>query len=314
MANRRSNFSNAFEAVLTTEVGPSGLTFEVGSTFGAPASPCYLVIDPDDNERREYVYFDGEFDATSLSSSSLSNRYLEGSAQVSGITHGVGAVVRSVATAQGFEDVHDRIDAAEQAIEDIPIGGGPGEPGPGGGDIPAGVIVMWSGSTGAVPNGWALCNGGNGTPDLRDRFIVGAGDTYDPGATGGANTVTLTQAQMPSHSHSVGSHSHGAGTLSASNAGAHTHSIAGTRLPGEFTPNNPRDHSHPSTTSFARGFGPVTGAEASNGATGSGGAHVHTISGTTGAATGATAATGSGNAHENRPPYYALAFIMKLGS
>lgn len=78
-----------------------------------------------------------------------------------------------------------------------PIGGG------GGGDIPSGVIVMWSGAANAIPNGWALCNGSNGTPDLRGRFVVGAGDTYSVGDTGGAASVTLTVSQIPKHSHQI---------------------------------------------------------------------------------------------------------------
>lgn len=51
---------------------------------------------------------------------------------------------------------------------------------------PSGMIVMWSGSIGSIPTGWALCNGDNGTPDLRNRFIVGAGDQYPVGGTGGS--------------------------------------------------------------------------------------------------------------------------------
>jgi len=51
--------------------------------------------------------------------------------------------------------------------------------------IPAGGIIMWSGSIGAIPTGYYLCNGQNGTPDLRDRFVVGAGNTYAVGNTGG---------------------------------------------------------------------------------------------------------------------------------
>lgn len=59
-----------------------------------------------------------------------------------------------------------------------------------------GMIVMWSGAVGSIPAGWVLCNGtgtlsnGNPVPDLRNRFIVGAGDTYAVGATGGATTHT----------------------------------------------------------------------------------------------------------------------------
>jgi len=51
--------------------------------------------------------------------------------------------------------------------------------------IPAGGIIMWSGSIGAIPTGYYLCNGSNGTPDLRDRFVVGSGSTYAVGNTGG---------------------------------------------------------------------------------------------------------------------------------
>lgn len=60
--------------------------------------------------------------------------------------------------------------------------------------VPSGVILMWSGSTDTIPAGWALCNGQNGTPDLTDRFILGAGKTYQPGTTGGAATVTPSVA------------------------------------------------------------------------------------------------------------------------
>lgn len=71
------------------------------------------------------------------------------------------------------------------------------------GGVPSGVIVMWSGAANAIPTGWALCDGTNNTPDLRGRFIVGAGSTYAVGATGGSDSVTLTVAQMPSHTHSI---------------------------------------------------------------------------------------------------------------
>jgi hypothetical protein len=64
--------------------------------------------------------------------------------------------------------------------------------------IPAGVITMWSGSIGSVPSGWALCNGSNGTPDLRDRFVVSAGSTYAVGSTGGS-----PDAIVVSHTHSL---------------------------------------------------------------------------------------------------------------
>ena len=54
-------------------------------------------------------------------------------------------------------------------------------------DMESGVITAWSGAIVDIPSGFALCDGANGTPDLRNRFIIGAGDTYNPGDTGGAN-------------------------------------------------------------------------------------------------------------------------------
>ena len=60
-------------------------------------------------------------------------------------------------------------------------------------NIPKGLICMWSGSE--VPTGWYLCDGENGTPDLRNRFIVGAGDSYAIGNKGGSNTVILNTAK-----------------------------------------------------------------------------------------------------------------------
>lgn len=73
--------------------------------------------------------------------------------------------------------------------------------------IPSGVIVMWSGSIASVPSGWYLCDGSNSTPDLRNRFIVGAGSTYSVAGTGGSadaivvshtHTATVTD---PGHAH-----------------------------------------------------------------------------------------------------------------
>ena len=71
--------------------------------------------------------------------------------------------------------------------------------------VPTGCILLWSGSTGSVPAGFLLCDGTNGTPDLRDRFIVGAGNNYAVNATGGnadAIVVSHTHAIVdPGHSH-----------------------------------------------------------------------------------------------------------------
>jgi len=64
--------------------------------------------------------------------------------------------------------------------------------------IPSGAIILWSGSIATIPSGWLLCNGSSGTPDLRDRFIVGAGSTYAVAATGGSANATLV-----SHTHTA---------------------------------------------------------------------------------------------------------------
>jgi len=67
--------------------------------------------------------------------------------------------------------------------------------------IPSGAIIMWSGAVAAIPSGWQICDGSAGTPNLRDRFVVGAGSSYAVGATGGAAQVTLTIDQIPAHTH-----------------------------------------------------------------------------------------------------------------
>ena len=75
--------------------------------------------------------------------------------------------------------------------------------------IPAGGILLWSGSIGSIPAGYVICNGSNGTPDLRDRFVVGAGSTYAVNATGGsadAVVVSHTHAATvtdPGHNHTI---------------------------------------------------------------------------------------------------------------
>lgn len=188
--------------------------------------------------------------------------------------------------------------------------------------IPFGVITMWSGAVNAIPGGWALCDGSNGTPNLLDRFIVGAGGDYEVGDTGGAANVTLTEAQIPAHSHSgstesAGSHSHSG---SASSAGAHTHNIqehngttpsgtssgtqginsSGNQRKNKSWRNIRTSTSESAATAIRAGS---TGAHTHSLSINSGGAHTHSVS---------VSNTGGGESHENRPPYYALAYIMKL--
>lgn len=82
--------------------------------------------------------------------------------------------------------------------------------------IPSGGIILWSGSVASIPTGWYLCNGLNGTPDLRDKFLVGAGSTYAVGATGGSADATLV-----SHTH----------TATVTDPG-HTHNLPGSTSSG----------------------------------------------------------------------------------
>jgi hypothetical protein len=144
-----------------------------------------------------------------------------------------------------------------------------------GATIPAGMIAMWSGSIGSIPSGWYLCDGSNGTPDLRDRFIVGAGNTYAVNGNGGASTVTLVTANMPAHTHTA-------------------------------TVTDPT-HTHAFTASVSN-FGPRGGAGSEYwGGSPSG-------STTSAASTGITvsnASVGSGTSFSVLNPYYALAFIQK---
>lgn len=66
------------------------------------------------------------------------------------------------------------------------------------GTVPVGGIIMWSGSIASIPTGWALCNGSSGTPDLRDRFIVGAGSGYSVAGVGGTSDAIVVD-----HTHGI---------------------------------------------------------------------------------------------------------------
>ncbi|MDD2636771.1 MAG: hypothetical protein PHW82_14865, partial [Bacteroidales bacterium] len=69
--------------------------------------------------------------------------------------------------------------------------------------MPTGIISMWSGSIQNIPSGWALCNGANGTPNLQNRFVVGAGQQYSVGAAGGNTHKTLGIENLPAHKHTI---------------------------------------------------------------------------------------------------------------
>jgi microcystin-dependent protein len=198
--------------------------------------------------------------------------------------------------------------------------------GPEVGSVPSGGIIMWSGSIASVPAGWFLCDGANGTPDLRDRFVVGAGSSYAVAATGGADFVTLVTANLPAHAHTFSGttggqsndHSHFL-NLNTNGSGEHTHNFfhgarnVGGSTPGGFglsffgSPITAPDAAGVTETRTRGDMVQAGGNHAHNvqgNTAGTSSNHTHTVSGTTGS-------TGSGQAHENRPPYLALAYIMK---
>ena len=136
----------------------------------------------------------------------------------------------------------------------------------GDGVVPAGAILLWSGAANAVPTGYVLCNGSNSTPNLQNRFFVGAGDSYAVDATGGTNYTTIATTNLPSHTHSTGNHSHGVNDHSHSTpnhshgVNSHTHSTPnhshGVNSHSHSTPNhnhNMNSHSHSGNTSNTGG-------------------------------------------------------------
>ena len=132
------------------------------------------------------------------------------------------------------------------------------------GSAPVGCIILWSGSVSNIPDGWALCDGrqanGLATPDLRDRFVVGAGGGYSVGAKGGEASHVLTLEEMPSHNHS--------------------YTFTGADLKGSWDNDNyfyNQSKEYPKNTNTAY-----------------------------------TDYAGEGRAHENRPPFYALCYIMRV--
>lgn len=174
--------------------------------------------------------------------------------------------------------------------------------------IAAGIIVVWSGLVANIPAGWSLCSGANGTPDLRDRFIVGAGGSYNVNTGGGSashnHTVSGTTAltaittdQMPAHNHNYSDPGHNHGVF----------------LPaplGSTVAVNDRSFGNYGAGSGA-GLGPL-------------GDRVNQLVGISNNTTGITISSqggGAGHSHSlsvnsdsksNLPPYYALAYIMKI--
>ena len=183
-----------------------------------------------------------------------------GSATFSG---GVSAASLDVAGAVAASSLSVTGDATVNG--DLQVGGAVS----GFGTVPLECIILWSGSESDIPNGWALCNGqtvnGHTTPDLRDRFVVGAGtgSQYTIGDKGGEDRVTLTVNEMPSHSHTY--NFKGADFKGAWDDDNYVYDAS------EHYKDRPQNDNQKSTNS-----------------------------------------AGGGAAHENRPPYYALCYIMRV--
>eukprot|EP00047_Mylnosiga_fluctuans_P023624 m.142571 g.142571 ORF g.142571 m.142571 type:complete len:899 (+) comp9650_c1_seq5:761-3457(+) len=184
--------------------------------------------------------------------------------------------------------------------------------------VPSKTIVTWSGAAAAIPSGWLLCDGNNGTPNMVAKFIVGGGATYVAGTTGGSSTVTLTSSNLPSHAHTASS------TFTGTSTGTHSHDITD---PGHYHlffmddgASNQGGYSRYNTIGY----------DAESGGSGSGGSFytrridntnnpdttgVTVNSADAGTPTGDVAtsigSTGDGSAVTTMPPYYALCFIMK---
>jgi len=98
----------------------------------------------------------------------------------------------------------------------------------GGASVPSGLIAMWHGLIANIPSGWLLCNGSNGTPDLRDKFVKGAPSSTEAGGTGGSTILTHAGTAVANHATATtGQASAGAtqrgSTTSTLTLGTHTH-------------------------------------------------------------------------------------------
>lgn len=147
--------------------------------------------------------------------------------------------------------------------------------------VPAGLVVVWYGAYAAPPSGWHVCNGADGTIDLRDKFILGAGSTYSPGDTGGSKTFTATGTIT------VDNH-----TLTTAEMGQHRHPFLDLYCSGGSNTGGSGSHTT-ATLSNTSGYTPAAGG---------GSGHGHS----SGEGTAFT-----GNAVACMPYYHALVFIQK---
>lgn len=171
--------------------------------------------------------------------------------------------------------------------------------------VPLGGIVIWSGAAAAIPAGYLLCDGNNGTPNLTDRFIMGALNQGAIGATGGAATINLQ------HDHALtlaqaGDHTHGIGATAS--GGAHAHTASGSTAAPGGAYNTLLSSGSPRTDQYGH-------THTLSGTTDSSGAHIHSL-GSIGTATQHSHTLADqaalSAAQSTIPPYYALCYVMRV--
>ena len=188
--------------------------------------------------------------------------------------------------------------------------------------IPSGFIGLWSGAANAIPSGWYLCNGSNSTPDLRDKFVIGAGNSYAVGAAGGSKDAVIV-----SHSHTINNHTHTVSgntgnqsanhshTFSGSGSSSHSHSYQTGQggADADYGPRVPMRSQDEGITNTLYSTNNATVNISISGNTGNNsGNHSHSWSGTTGNPNNrGTNSQGVSGTDKNLPPYYALCYIMK---
>lgn len=167
--------------------------------------------------------------------------------------------------------------------------------------VPLGGIIMWSGAVASIPDGWQLCDGTGTTPNLVDRFIVGAGSTYAVDETGGSPDAVVVTHNHGGTTASNGNHNHYVAVAGTQTTGSVNSLYDGTGVGRQEQGLSTRALDQ-AQDAFDYELVTVTGTQ-NAGATNTTGAHTHTINN-----------DGESGINKNLPPYYALAFIMYTGA
>lgn len=319
-------FSTTY-TLTTNQASPSEGHYEMLIFSGSPGGATTITIAPNTVEKMYFVrntsnqtltFTQGSGGDISVPSATAEIIYCDGAgatAKVSSLTDSI--TVSSVAITGGSISGLSSMSVSGTVTATAFSGAG---------TIISGTIILWSGAATAIPAGWALCNGANGTPDLRGRFVVGAGSggSYVPGDIGGQADITT----LPSHTHSFsattassGGHVH---TTTVGTAGAHAHSGNTNTEPNHVHNHYVNNIYDANVNGIRRGFDNLVNILTSTGA----GSHTHNISldantnhthtvNMTGAGSHSHTFSGSSDSAGNAsvsvlPVYYALCYIMRL--